>query len=85
MIIFFSKKFKKSFKKLSVTLQDSFEERLFLLKKDKFHPLLCNHKLQGEYFGCRSINVSGDIRAIFKEHDNSDIVFIDIGTHSRLY
>ena len=50
-----------------------------------FNPLLNNHYLGGEYEGCRSINITGDIRAIFYIKQNSDVVFINIGSHSELY
>lgn len=43
-----------------------------------------NHKLQGYYEGCRSINVTGDYRAIFVEEVDS-IKFLRIGTHVELY
>ena len=49
-----------------------------------FHPLLNNHSLGGEYNGCRSINITGDIRAIF--YVKTDVVvFINIGSHPELY
>ncbi|MFH1192383.1 MAG: hypothetical protein V1655_02815 [bacterium] len=45
---------------------------------------LNNHPLSGKLNGLRSINVSGDCRAIFEEK-LEDIIFIAIGTHSQLY
>lgn len=81
----YHKNFRKHFNKLSQKVQDKFEERLILFLTDQFHPLLNNHSLSGEYEGCRSINVSGDIRAIFYVKQNSDVVFINIGSHSELY
>ena len=36
-----------------------------LFIKDMFHPLLNNHSLTGEYKDCRSISITGNVRAIF--------------------
>jgi len=81
-----SKDFKKSLKKAPELARDNFYERVELLIKDKFNPLLNNHALYGRYEGYRSINVTGDWRAIFKECNFGDkIHFTDLGTHSQLY
>ena len=45
---------------------------------------LNNHPLKGAYASCRSINVGGDLRAIY-EINNDRIVFRLIGTHAELY
>ena len=52
--------------------------------KDKFNRALNNHSVDGAYKNCRSINVSGDYRAIFEDCGET-IIFITIGTHSALY
>jgi len=42
--------------------------------------------LVGELRGYRSINITGDWRAIFMEIDGGKIIyFVAIGTHSQLY
>ena len=38
-----------------------------------------------KYFGCGSINISGDLRAIYKMQDNNIALFVDIDNHSNLY
>ena len=73
------------FKKQSLLLQNKFEERLALFTVNQYHPLLNNHALQGEWAGCRSINITGDIRAIFEEITNNNIEFVAFGSHSELY
>ncbi|OGI74181.1 hypothetical protein A3D42_01820 [Candidatus Nomurabacteria bacterium RIFCSPHIGHO2_02_FULL_41_18] len=70
---------------MSAKVVDKFFERLELLKRDKSNPILNNHKLHGEYEGCRSINVTGNFRAVFEYFDEDKIVFSDIGTHPELY
>jgi len=48
------------------------------------HPLLNNHDVSKVYTGCRSINITGDYRAIFQD-EGEIVIFITIGTHSELY
>jgi len=73
------------FKKQPAWLEDKFEERIRLFQKDMFEPILNNHSLEGEWLGCRSINITGDIRAVFEELSTNHIQFLAIGTHSELY
>ena len=82
----YSKKFIKSLKKAPNKIQIAFRNRLEIFLSDKFHPILNNHSLSGEYQGYRSINITGDWRAIFRERGSEDTVyFVIIGTHSNLY
>ncbi len=85
MKIYYSRMFKKMFKKLPVRFQNQFEERLCLFTENPCHPLLHNHALSGSWLGCRSINISGDLRAVYEKIDNDHIEFIAIGGHSALY
>jgi mRNA-degrading endonuclease YafQ of YafQ-DinJ toxin-antitoxin module len=86
MHIIFSKKFRKRHRQLSLELQNRFRGRLILYLQNKNHPALNVHPLKGVFLGHYSLNVSGDIRAIFeiREHGNS-ILFHDIGSYSQLY
>ncbi len=84
MQIKFTSTFSKQYAKSPPKIKVGFEERLILFQKNKFHPLLNNHQLTGSLKGCRSINVSGDWRAIFQE-ENDLITFLLMGTHSQLY
>jgi len=81
----YHKSFRKQFDKLPLKIQDKFGERLDMFLQNQFHPLLDNHSLTGEYEGCRSINITGNIRAIFYLKTESGIVFINIGSHPELY
>ncbi len=76
--------FEKDFKKLPNKIKQKFKERIVLLQQDPFDPILSNHSLRGKYLDHRSINVTGDIRAIFKKKDE-EIHFVAIGSHSKLY
>jgi len=80
----FHKNFKKRFKKIPFSVQERFYERLDLFLKDKFDKILHNHSVDRAFPNCKSINISGDYRAIFEEQEDTAI-FITIGTHSELY
>jgi len=81
----YSKKFTKQYTKQSIDIKNKFIDRQTLLATDFFSPILNNHKLSGEYLGCKSINITGDIRAVFEEISEDHIEFIAIGTHGELY
>ncbi|MBI3634295.1 MAG: type II toxin-antitoxin system YafQ family toxin [Candidatus Yonathbacteria bacterium] len=85
MVITYSRVFKKMLRKQPAVMQEKFYERLTLFVKNPYHPLLINHLLNGEWVGCRSINITGDISAIFEEISGEHIEFVDIGSHSKLY
>ncbi len=84
MLIKLSKRFTKQYLRSPKKIQGLFDKKLEIFKKDEFTSILNNHALVGGYKGYRSINVTGDWRAIFKEIDG-EIIFIALGTHSQLY
>ena len=77
--------FTKGYVKLPKKIQEKFKERRNLFIENKFHPLLNNHSVEKVFPGCRSINVTGDYRAIFKEISEETVIFMLIGTHSEFY
>jgi len=85
MYIFFAKGFRKSFDKLPRGVKEQCSERLHLFDSTPHHPLLENHALQGEYAGYRSINVTGDYRAIFRYEMGNFVTFMHVGTHHELF
>lgn len=85
MNIRYKKTFLKRTAKLSPKVQKQLEERLNLFTKDPFHPLLNNHELSGKYQLCRSINITGDYRAIYTQEPDGSFVFLIVGTHAELY
>ena len=52
---------------------------------DSTRPELRIHPLKGNYGGYWSMNVNGDIRALYKMQGDAIIIFALIGTHSQLY
>ncbi|KKQ26130.1 MAG: hypothetical protein US62_C0009G0016 [Candidatus Woesebacteria bacterium GW2011_GWA1_37_8] len=86
MKVKFSKKFGKNYDKAPFKIRKAFDSRLEQLLVDKFYPSLNNHALTGKYKGFRSINITGDWRAVFRELKSGEIVYFDLlGTHSKLY
>jgi len=59
--------------------------RLKIFIEDPFEPILSNHPLKGGLSDCRSINITADIRAIYKVVQKDIAYFIAIGSHSILY
>ena len=85
----YSKKFLKQLKKAPLKIQIAFRDRFAIFLADPFDPILDNHSLTGNYLGKRSINITGDWRAIYSETtdeagDTGLEVYL-LGTHSQLY
>ena len=78
------KKFIKGYNKLTTSQQKKFKERRNLFIGDEFNPILNNHALTGKYQGFRSINISGDLRAIFRR-EKDPVLFAALDKHSNLY
>jgi addiction module RelE/StbE family toxin len=81
----FHNNFKKEYQKLKEPVKQKFSLRLKIFADDLYHPTLNNHGLAGRYKGYRSINITGDIRAIYKFKSNDTVIFVNIGNHSKLY
>ncbi len=85
MKIKFYKNFEKKYKRLPAKLKLKVKERNKIFSQDPFDPILNNHALQGKYYGYRSINITGDIRIVYKFLDKNVALFVDIDSHSNLY
>lgn len=84
----YSKTFTKQLKKAPLKIKIAFRKRLELFIKEPLHPLLRNHPLTGRLSGYRSINVTGDWRALYREmedENNKIVIFVILGTHNQLY
>lgn len=84
MKVTFHRTFKKQYKKLPRKVQLQFMERLSLFNDDPYSAVLNVHQLTGEMSGYISMNVNGDVRALFLRFEE-EVVFERIGTHSSLY
>ncbi len=85
MTIQYMLKFKKQYKKLPTKFQNQFDERVKLFVVDSTNPKLRVHPLKGKFAGHWSMDVSGDIRALYLKRGEELIIFALIGTHSQLY
>lgn len=89
MKIRFTREFTQKYRKTDPRIQNSFDKRLKLFLADPFSPILNNHSLTGNYQGYRSINVTGDWRAIYSESKDeagqTEVIFKTLGTHNQLY
>lgn len=84
MEVAFHRTFLRQYSQLPSKIQVRFKERLDVFRATPFDESLRNHSLSGKWAGCRSINITGDYRAIFEEPVENTL-FVAIGTHSKLY
>ncbi|MHB8362734.1 MAG: type II toxin-antitoxin system RelE/ParE family toxin [Patescibacteria group bacterium] len=88
MDIQFSKTFNRQYKKSDIKIKKAFEKKLELFIQNPLNPILNNHQLKGHLKDSRSINITGDWRALYSIHtkNNNIIVLFELmGTHSQLY
>ena len=76
MKVNYTKTFAKHYDKADAKIQKAFKERIKLFQKDPLNPLLRNHLLKGNYKGYRSINITGDWRALYSEIQNDTDIII---------
>lgn len=85
MKVIFHKKFAKQLGKYPDKVHDTFQKRIEIFLNNPFDPSLSNHPLTGRWMGFRSINISGDLRAVYELVDRETAYFVAFGTHSQLY
>ncbi|OGH69596.1 MAG: hypothetical protein A3C90_04160 [Candidatus Magasanikbacteria bacterium RIFCSPHIGHO2_02_FULL_51_14] len=85
MKVYYHKPFIKKLRKLTAKLRQQAVSRLALFADNPNHPKLENHALKGKYRGMRSINMTGDYRAIFRCESDDVCLFVDIDNHNNLY
>jgi addiction module RelE/StbE family toxin len=85
MKVVFHKRFRKKLHKCDPVTQEKIYEKLRHFAQSKDNPILKNHALSGEYAGYRSIDIKGDLRALYKEAESEVFEFCYLGTHHELY
>ena len=85
MQIDYSKNFLKQYSKLPKKLQIQTDKRLLLWQTNPNNPQLRDHALNGKYQGYRSIDITGDVRALYTKSGNTVVIFGFISSHSQLY
>lgn len=84
MKITFSKEFIKQAERMTPKLQLQLYEHISLFRDNPLNPKLRNHALKGKYSAYRSINITGDQRALYLQKED-EAIFDKLGTHSQLY
>lgn len=84
MKITYSKEFIKQAEKLPAKLQVKLYEHIQLFRDNPLNPSLRNHPLKGKYSAYRSINITGDYRALYLQKED-ETIFDKLGTHSQIY
>jgi mRNA-degrading endonuclease YafQ of YafQ-DinJ toxin-antitoxin module len=85
MIIVTHKRFDKMAAKLPLKTKQKMIERITLFMQDPTNSQLRSHSLNTPYKGSYSIDITGDVRAIYELMDKETALFTYIGTHSQLY
>lgn len=84
MKVHYSNDFLCTLKHLDPKIKERVKERIKIFEENSYYPLLNNHALHGKYKGKRSINITGDWRAIYYM-DGADVIFSELGRHTDLY
>ncbi|MGH7195627.1 MAG: type II toxin-antitoxin system RelE/ParE family toxin [Candidatus Saccharimonadales bacterium] len=84
MMVAYSKHFIKQAKKLDPNIKQKLQIAIREFTEDPLQPSLHNHQLKGKFKDYRSINITGDIRALYLPQADK-AVFDAVGTHSQLY
>jgi addiction module RelE/StbE family toxin len=85
MTVRFHTQFEKQFQKLRKNQKAKVKERAAIFLDDPFAPILNNHPLQGACHGYRSINIGGDLQAVYRLLAPDTAVFVAVGKHTALY
>lgn len=85
MRVVLHRNFKKQYKKLKRNEQKRVVQRLALFREDSSSTVLNDHQLRGKYEGLSSINITGDLRALYYPVGKDTALFVAVDTHSNLY
>lgn len=80
MKIYYHPQFFKSYKLLDKNIKRKAEIKEKIFRENLFNSSLKTHKLKGKLKNQWSFSVDNQYRIIF-EFDDSDVIFLDIGTH----
>lgn len=86
--IAFDSSFKHAFKRKiagNLEREEKFRTKIEIFKNNPFEMTLKTHKLSGKLKDYWSFSIEYDLRVIFYFADDSNVVFIDIGTHKEVY
>ena len=81
MKIFYTSKFLRAYKKLSVEIKDKLDQKERIAVKDIFDKSLKTHKLSGKFANLWAFSVDYQTRVIFEFQGQDEIFFHEIGGH----
>ena len=82
MTIRYSKKFRKQYKKLTPKLQQKTTDTISLWSQYPNDDSLRLHKLSGKMSRFYSIDITGDLRALYETVDDQVFLYQMVGTHN---
>ncbi len=85
--VFRTNSFKKDYKKLSFGDKEKLKEVIIKLSQGKkLEEKYKDHKLIGNYLGCRECHIKPDLLLIYRINDNIlELALIRVGKHSELF
>jgi addiction module RelE/StbE family toxin len=84
MKVSYTKNFLRQYAKLVPKIRQKVDERVLLWQDDPLNSQLRDHQLKGKYKQYRSVDITGDYRALYLREENL-ATFDIVGTHSQLY
>ncbi len=81
MEIYYSSKFAREYRRISLTIKKSAEKAEEIFCKNPDDSRLKTHKLHGKYRKYYAFWVNNEYRIMFQFLKNNSVVFINIGTH----
>lgn len=84
MSISYTSGFIKQSRHLAPEIRQQLKHSIELFSENPLHPSLRNHPLKGKYKSHRSIDVTGDVRALYIQKGD-EATFVAVGTHNQLY
>lgn len=84
-MIYYHKHFLKAYDRLQKNLQKKVDDKILIFSENPYQKELNNHTLSGKWLFHRSINITGDCRAVFRHLSQDDVIFVIVGTHHQLY
>lgn len=85
--IFRTKSFKQDYKKLSLDDKELLKEVIVILTKgEKLDEKYQDHKLLGDYLGCRECHVKPDLLLIYRINNSIlELALTRVGSHPKLF
>ena len=82
-ILHATKRFKRSYKKLSKSVREDFGEKVEIFLKDPFDVSLRTHKLRGSLGSSHAFCLRNGFRVLVDFLDKNEILLVDIGNHDE--